>query len=209
VIKLPKYSLRSLLIAITLFALWMSFQAYKVGKVRRAKEFISQRGGMIINEHEWDGKKYDPNAAHQVPKVIREALGDEWVVTPIYITLHSRKIKDEDLLTLLQFESLEALDLGNTGISDEALRHVVQLPNLRTLKISFNPKITDDGLAIISELSSLEYLTILKTSISETGLLSLKSLPSLRVLIISGGEFSQQTVDQLSEQLPNCNILRR
>lgn len=206
VLKLPKYSLRSLLIATSLIALWISIKAHKAERVRRAMKDISQSEGIIINEHEWDGKKYDPNAAHPIPEVIRETLGDEWVVSPLALVLHSRKIKDEDLRSLLQFESLEALDLCDTNISDEALKYVVQLPNLETLKISYNPRITDRGLAIILEAPSLEYLAMLKTSVTERGLLSLKNLASLKWLILSKGEFKQEVVDQLSKHLPNCSI---
>jgi len=117
---------------------------------------------------------------------------------------------DSHLAAISKMSNLRKIDIsGNNEITDEGITHLVQLPCLKSLAISYCSKITSDGLRLVSNLAiqSLEIRSICQdshlTSIANIkslhhldlshcynirggGLLELKSIPNLKSLILSG-----------------------
>lgn len=106
------------------------------------------------------------------------------------LQLASSKLTDEELAPLAKMSQLESLVLPETT-SDEGLRHIAGLGNLRLLRhqstYAGNPvmSITDAGVAHLSNLSNLQQLT-LWSSIEKDGLKHLSKLKQLRQLSLHG-----------------------
>jgi Leucine-rich repeat (LRR) protein len=101
---------------------------------------------------------------------------------------------------------LEGLDLGHTSVTDIAMEHVGQLPNLEWLLLNDtdisdsgasklvgidslrilavnDTRISDESLRVFSRFEKLEWLSLLRTTVSETGVLELQaSLPNCRIV---------------------------
>ena len=73
--------------------------------------------------------------------------------------------------------------LNNTNITDEDLKNVVQLEDVRAVDLS-NTEITDEGLKKFEKLKSLETVTVANTKITPEGIERLeKALPKAKVYL--------------------------
>jgi len=71
------------------------------------------------------------------------------------------------------------LNLGNTAITDSALRVISELQNLTRIYLN-NTAITDSGLALLKTIKPLRYINLVNTKITATGLMQLRELKELR-----------------------------
>ena len=129
---------------------------------------------------------------------------------------------------------IKTLYLEQTDVSDNGMRHVVTLPNLRQLIIYagqmsdeglallkgnqsitslelYQLRITDDALRVLTEMPNLRSLTVssearLDPRLTDAGLANLKDLQNLDKLVISGDWASDGAIDELRSALPDCKI---
>lgn len=88
-------------------------------------------------------------------------------------------IFDDDIKLLLPLKKqLVWLKLGNTFVTDSALKVIGQLTNLSFLQLN-NTCITDKGLPFLESLDSLQSLNLVGTLISASGLVALRPLKKL------------------------------
>ena len=85
-------------------------------------------------------------------------------------------------LLIAQRDSLQGLNLYETGVSDRGLKELAGMPNLTNLDLSANPDVTDNGLLHLASIESLRKLGLWGTSVTKSG------------------------VEKLQEALPNCEI---
>src|SRR5690606_27953825 len=71
------------------------------------------------------------------------------------------------------------LTIARTRITDESLRLIADLPNLRRLNLSATP-VTDAGIAHLSGHPVLEELVLTQTGVTDSSYDALASLPSLK-----------------------------
>ncbi|MEM9142461.1 MAG: c-type cytochrome domain-containing protein [Bacteroidota bacterium] len=76
-------------------------------------------------------------------------------------------------------EHIVHLDLKNSGITDESLTLVNDLPNLIRLRLDQNP-ITDAGVRQLADLNNLEYLNLSFTDISDASLALVANYKNLK-----------------------------
>jgi Leucine-rich repeat (LRR) protein len=116
------------------------------------------------------------------------------------------EITDSDLQFLKHFDSLEELDVSCTGIGDECLPHLQDLPNLRKLNLS-STKITSRSADSLCRFKSLTELILDDTVIKDQSLIKISSLAKLETLSLS---FTQVTSRGLSKirSLKNLKRLR-
>ena len=92
------------------------------------------------------------------------------------VILRNTIVSSDDIALLRVLPSLAMLDLNATGISNEALHHIVcHKATLTTLNISNNPEINDEARVMIRPLYRLQGLYLRGTNIS---------LPALRRLVL-------------------------
>jgi len=143
----------------------------------------------------------------------------------------------DELLT--EFAGMpEITDVGFelTDLSDEGVKPLVSLPNLRKLMLyGGRPRVGDKGLATLSGCEKLESLKLENIDVTDRGLRALRDMPSLKHLIIyrdtrqttpltdnavselrelqiletlaiGGGWMSKAAVTELRKALPNCKL---
>ena len=97
------------------------------------------------------------------------------------------------------------LHLDSDNITDEGMRHVGQLANLRLLLLS-GTEITDDGLQYLHGLIKLDSL-VLNTNITNAGLSDIKSLGNLRGLVLVGAAITDNGLEEHAQALAHLNML--
>ena len=96
-------------------------------------------------------------------------------------------LTDKSLYFISTIHDLEELSIGGTGFSDEGMKHITKLTNLKYLSIFTANRLTNKGLA---ELAGLRHLTNFNlgrgTQVSVSGLKSLNNLKSLKTFRVKG-----------------------
>lgn len=92
------------------------------------------------------------------------------------------QMTDEMLAQAAQIPHLTVLKLGNCKqLTDEGVRHLAKLPNLRELDLS-QTRVTDDGLKVLRELPALRSLSLVMTMVTDAGLVHLENCHELERL---------------------------
>jgi beta-lactamase regulating signal transducer with metallopeptidase domain len=86
---------------------------------------------------------------------------------------------DKGLAELAKCRLLEELNIGSPGITDEGMRHVAKLTNLKKLMLFGCENVTNEGLAQLTTLKSLRHLYIADSKITIGGLSHLNKIPGL------------------------------
>lgn len=93
-------------------------------------------------------------------------------------------IVDNDISLLLPLKKqLVWLKLGNTSISDSALKDIGKCTNLYSLSLD-HTAITDTGLKMLGALKNLQTLNLVGTAVTASGLMQLQNLKSLKSLYL-------------------------
>lgn len=124
----------------------------------------------------------------------------------VSIDLSRSWIGDIDINRLAGLTDLETLSLAQTHITDDGLRVVVALPDLRELDLFYCEHITDAGASLLRKADALERLNVRGTKISDSGVQFLTELKSLRFLDIGIAEISDTSIELL-EALPALESL--
>jgi len=93
----------------------------------------------------------------------------------VELNLASTGMNDELLAMISDMPVLESLNLSNNGITDEGLALVSGFSNLETINLYGNPAITDAGLADLRGLESLASVYLWGTAVTDAGIASLQS----------------------------------
>ena len=101
--------------------------------------------------------------------------------------LNYRELTDADVASLAGLKKLRTLALTNSGISDAAVKTIVEaFPNLTSLNLASNSRLTDAAAREIGTLQDLEVLNLLFCDFGDFGMMHLSKLQKLRVLDIRG-----------------------
>ncbi|HLB75219.1 MAG TPA: hypothetical protein VJJ98_14455, partial [Sedimentisphaerales bacterium] len=107
------------------------------------------------------------------------------------VRFSSRTVTDEDMAVVGRADTLLAVDLYGSKISDAGMAHLAGLTKLQTLLLT-NTKIGDAGLAHLAGLTKMQSLFLTNTKIGDEGLVHLKKLKNLRWLNLSGTEVTDE-----------------
>ena len=106
------------------------------------------------------------------------------------------------------FFSVDRLSIRNLPpISDEALKQLARLPQLRKLKIE-SELITDDGLSHLLVLKKLRVLGIAAPRLTDEGLAILGQMKQLEELAVESPHLTAGGIERLRRDLPHCKIKR-
>jgi len=161
-------------------------------------------------ESDWPEAKVSPANTHVI-----EQLKDAGV-TIIPISANSNYLQAgffallkpaDSILHLLPEikEQLVSLKLDGLTISDDNMKHIGALHQLRRLQLS-NVPVTDAGLAAINNLQELRTLNLSATQVTAEGLQVLKSLQKLRNVYVYKSNVNSSQYNDLKKLLPQVEI---
>jgi hypothetical protein len=178
--RLLRFSVRFLLIATAVFAVFMAYTFRQWKQREAAVAYVSELGGIGIvhvEGFEWfrsliGEETYFHNMKHVVlgpiagcPRPVRDA-------------------EIRELIPLIQASSeFRAHALIETDVTDEGVRIIADLDRIHRLRLTLSARITDSCVPAIKKLSELKELHVDKTNLS------------------------REAVAELKQALPNCTII--
>jgi hypothetical protein len=133
-------------------------------------------------------------------------LAQDTNLVEVDLNLVGERVQDSQLELLSPLdEQLAVLNLGRTKVTDDGLKALEGLKNLRKLHLE-NTHIGDAGLAHIKNLTTLEYLNLYGTQVTDSGLAELEGLKNLKSLYLWQTKVTPEGVEKLKKALPNCQI---
>jgi uncharacterized membrane protein len=112
--------------------------------------------------------------------------------------------KEIELLKPLR-ENIMWLKIGNTKITNAALKEIVQLKNLQKLHLE-NTTITNEALKSLKELANLTYLNLVGTKITDASINDLAACKHLTQVYVWHSGLSTAGISRLKTALPNAQI---
>jgi hypothetical protein len=199
-----RFSLRALLVFITLFAIWGGYHANRGWKERRAEQVLQTKAQASFQY----GHRRDVSNP-----LLAAAAGYEWIVRQLslerYITRASvgSSLELEIVEALRCLPHLASLDLGPRGLSMRewesrggkpiqlarvalqtgAIEQVLAPHAIREMHIN-GYMLSDDDCDTVARHQSIEDLTLIDTSLSSKGLKSLLMMPHLRWISIANSD---------------------
>jgi hypothetical protein len=140
-----QFSLRTLLIFVTLSACacsWFAVKMQQARKQRQAVQAIKKLGGTVRYDYELNVAA--PNPTPPGPVWLRKCLGADFVANVAEVIFSGAQITDADLEQLQDLAKLQQLLLSDTQVTDAGLEHLEQLNHLMYLDLT-RTKVTDVG----------------------------------------------------------------
>ncbi len=119
--------------------------------------------------------------------------------------LSDKPIGDEELAPLKKISNVVWLNLANTKITNDGLKHIANLP-LTKLHLE-KTEIGDDGLKFLAKMKDLTYLNLYSTKVTDAGLEHLKGLTNLKKLYVWQSAVTPEGMAKLNKTLVNTEIV--
>ena len=208
-----QYSLRTLLIVVTLSAIACSWFAVIMQQAKREREAAAviekakrQREAAAAIE------KSGGSVTWSVPGA--QVAGKELVVSVIEVSttdmtdVDNWQATDSDLKHIKEFSELRRLNLcGGEKITSVGLENLKGLRKLEELDLTF-VQLTDNDLENIKELDQLRILKLNENyRMTDAGLEHVKGLSQLGQLELAGYGLSKEGIKKLQQALPKCQII--
>ena len=171
-----QYSLRSLLIFATLFAVacsWFTVKMQQAKKQKECVEAITKAGGEVVYEYENTPNRPQPTRPPQ-PIWLRNLLGDDFFNRIAGVNVAT----DAEMVSLKEFPKLQFLIAG-TKITDGGMENVRGLSELQILSIA-GTEVTDNGVKCLEGLTKLTKISLMNTKITNVALEHLKDMTQLQ-----------------------------
>lgn len=178
-------SVRTFLVALSVFMIWLGFQANSARRQRIAVAALVQAGVEVMYDFQFDANGgHIPAAKPPYPKAFIRALGIDFFAK---------------VVTLKCYE----------GNLDEVVIHCAKLKDVKDCLLG-GSKLSDDGLRHVAKMSKLERLGLEHTQVSDEGLESLLNLANLKLVSLVGttAKVSEEMIEELEDALPGCEFFR-
>lgn len=200
-----QFRLRTLLIAILVLSLPLSWFGARLRKARRQREAvkaIERLGGSVT--YEWELVPPSPSGIQPRPNMswLQILLGDENSDEMCSVSFYGHGFTDVQVRQLSLFGNLTDVMLKDTRVTDAGLDELAGLTRLESLVI-IEGEITDDGLRHLGRFSNLSDLVLIGTQFSNDGLKHLAGVKRLRRLRLGTMRITDAGVEYL-EGL--CNL---
>lgn len=195
-----QFSLRTLLIFVTLVCITMSWLGVKLARVMRQREAVAAieaRGGYVTYDYEVDALPAEWTA----PTWLRGLFDDVYVSHVIL----SGNCDNDDISRLAKLTSLETLDFDHSQLTDAGLAHLSGLADLQVLSLA-DTQVTDAGLAHLERLANLWLLSLNDTPVTDAGLKHLDGLTNLTTLYLWGTGVTDAGLEHL-KGMTNLQLL--
>ena len=178
-----QFSLRGMMVAVTLLAIFCGWVGVRIAKARRQKaavDAIVSGGGWFFYDYQLTPG--DPDAAPPGPAWLRNFVGDDFFASVVEVGSFSGSGID----TLEACPELKTCNLSGSYVTDAGLEHLQNLRTLEELNLQGSFRVSDDGLRNLKALTGLRKLNLGNIAITSAGLKHLQGLTQLRSLILEG-----------------------
>ncbi len=187
-----RYSLRTLLILITLFAVWLGWHMHRRREQQRVATAVKERGGQAV-------------PALRDLSQLSVTLAPYTLENDFWLT--NLKLTDDALQDFESVPDLLGLHLSDNRITDQGLAYLKDRTDLMVLDLTNNPAITDAGLAHLRHLTELRQLILRNNSqITDAGLVHLEKMQHLDILVLHGTRVTAAGGSKLQQKLPKARI---
>lgn len=204
------FSLRTLLVVVTLCAIpcsWLAVRLDRAKKQKKAVEILRAFGASVQYDYEVDDDgvalrlSNQPGIEPPEPSWFRAVLGDDFFHHIYSLSLSGKHVTGDALSHLRNIPDVKVLWLDGTDVSDEMLDHLAGLGDLMWLDLA-ETQVTDAGLVHVEGLTRLKSLDLTGTQITDPGLMHLTGLTELRKVGLLGTRVTRAGTDRLQKALP-------
>ncbi|MBN2476529.1 MAG: hypothetical protein JXB62_18085 [Pirellulales bacterium] len=160
------------------------FSAEQCDSHKKAIEHLREKGIHLMPYREW--QDYGPP-----------------LVRGYEIMLRGEHFGDEDVAQVRSIRDLRWISLSESGITDEAFRHLADMPCLEGIDLS-GTRVTDAQLGRLTALQGLRWLDLSDTKVTGEGLPALASLPRLETLLVNHNRISRL---ELVKGFPSLSVV--
>jgi hypothetical protein len=216
-----RFSLRTLLVLLTVAGIWIAILANRARQQRAAVVRIEELGGGVNYDWEFDdeGRPLRDSTPPGWPW-LRRLIGPEYFQEVVTVNLTGTSATDADMGLIGKLRHVGTLSLHGTEVSDAGLRELRYIAELRYFGLAAT-KVTDDGLQCLARckrlqdlnlektpvgdegmdhiagLDDLSYLSLARTKVTSRGLLRIAGLPKLQQLCIDDTAVDDGAVEAL------------
>jgi hypothetical protein len=222
------FSMRTLLIVMTLICVGIGWKMNQVWNVRRVVAEIQRLGGVVTYVHELG---VAPLAEPPGPKWLRRIAGDIFFEEVAQVQIDNDQANDETLGLIAKLPRIESLMVTSNAITDDGLAsladasklivlelqsakvtpsgylHLKGLRNLKTLVFRDNNKFNDSCLPEILKLTQVHYFYLSGSQITDAGLVHLREATGLQLVELGKTNVTEEGVDRFQEAHPDCQVL--
>jgi Leucine Rich repeat len=181
---LLQFRLGTLLLAVTVFGVWLGIQVNRANRQRRAIAAIEAARGVIRFDYQRDANgQRIPDAEPPGPRWLRKWIGDDYFRKVVAVDFAFGHTKGSRL----------------PSVDDDRLRCFESLPDVERIELGHNRAVTDDGLARLRNLKKLDMLWLYDCNITGTGLKHLAHLPNLYGLDLRGAPITHEGVIAIAQ----------
>jgi hypothetical protein len=189
-----RYSLRTLLMLVTVFGVWLGVKVNQARRQKQAVEALLNLGATVRYAHQRNDAHpsiFETDKDLNVPNGLRALAGDDFFQSVVSLRF-SRPVTDEDLAHLAAFPHLEQLDfyLNGRNVTDAGLANLPRPDRLTSVY------------ADLSGLRKLGTIYLSRTRITGAGLKHLVDLPGLADIHLAGCEIDLPSLLALRSMNP-------
>jgi hypothetical protein len=215
-----RFSIRVMMLVVLIIAVWLGWRVSIARKQRAVVAAVEQAGGWVHYDYEFVSDVLTPGQNPWAPFWLRKILGDEYFrqvrqVSLVYDESTGKRFDNKNvdacdnlLKQMTAMPGLKELLLKETQATDEGLRQIGKMTELRQLYIWDARSVTDAGVSHLRNLRNLREIHINNSKITDDSLVLLSSLPSMEKLSFQGNHFSDEGLVRLqgSKRLKSLHI---
>jgi hypothetical protein len=221
-----RFSLRTMLVAITLLCIWLGVTASRANRQRKAVETIRSYRAYVRYDYEmadngWEVRRDNPLPPG--PVWLRNLIGIDYFATAVNVCMdHGNDVNDDSISALAELSEVRRIDIEGANVTDPVMAKLKGLKQLRDLIVIrssvtesgweclehltrlkslalYGSNVTDSTLIHIEGLAELTGLTLFETQVTDSGLSHLKGLARLEYLELHDPQITDAGLQHLKE----------
>lgn len=211
-----RFSLRTLLIVTTGFAVWLGVHLGHATTQRRAVKVIEEYGGSVYYDYQFtdsilNSSHLNPNCRSTIPTWALNAFGVDAFHSVIEVQVHDRfangsfvpQPNDSDALfaNIGQLRNVRTVTCFRSQICDEDLVHLKNLRKLKWLTMANAHLVTDVGVMHLQHLKKLEAVHLTNSEITDESMKVFAGFPNIRNLVLLYDGASNKALDSVGNAM--------